>query len=146
KRHFINTDTTIKSKASTVYNYKVLEYNLEDQFDSDSGFKPFGTDTKLNINKYYRLVIERADKSPMKQTDLDAMEDLFLGFVSTPSGGSFKEISKFSLVGDLSPYNSTDLANYISNPNDITPQAFHNLMIALVNNNRDRKSTRLNSS
>ena len=131
----IKNGETLSFAASSKYEYELFVM-IDGEFEKRTGYRSFGNDFISQGDYLLSINVKKTDGSIMTNTDISEVSKLFNGIRHSKKEDNSQMISKFSVVGDLSSYESHKL-DYISNPNTIKAQEFNDMFNALAESHKD---------
>lgn len=142
-----NKELSINPPSNKKYEYEVIEYNDGgNAIKNRSGFIAFGAEYKMPesvSDKILVMTIRRVDGAYMSNSDVEFINSLDIRFKNLSKNNSddnqdvARAVDKFNIIGKLESFINEDLSDFYLDPNNVTPQEFHDDMISLANENSD---------
>ena len=142
-----NKKLSINPPSNQNYEYEVIEYNDDgNAIKNRSGFIAFGAEYKVpesDSDKILVMTIRRVDGEYMSNSDVEFINSLDIRFKNLSKNNSDdsqnlkNHVDKFNIIGKLETFINEDLSDFYLDPNNVTPQEFHDDMISLANENSD---------
>lgn len=137
---FVPAGYEFLTRPSSNYTYDLRFHDENGNLDYRTNTQLFGTKHVTTVDRYVRIVFAKTDGTAMTGEDVTNIRQLINPFkpVSGASDGSIvKAVDKFNIIGALEPFMNQPLTDFYPDPNAVTPQAYHDSLIALVNANSD---------
>lgn len=124
------------------YNYNILLFKNGVSLGWQ-GRRTFINSFEFDDDYTVRISIERIDKAPVTEEDIQTVSRLFGNIEQNGSNGTSKTIDKFNVVGELSPVLTSEITDHFPNPNTRSAQAIHNGFIGVIDRHSDCASYEL---
>src|SRR5699024_4381113 len=133
---------------SDLYEYRLIFHTLghESEYESATIWSDNVREYTMPDNYFGRAAVRRQDGAVMSEEDGTTVQRSVEPIAISTNEGSViadKAIDKFNVIGTLDAMTVDAITDYYSEPNNITPQDFHDGVINLVNDHNDIASYEL---